>query len=93
MAAVNFRGLQLEKKYAPGGEIPFLNIYISVTASQRDSVKQLSDIANLGSLDKQINALRVFRPSNMGLWLPIGIVIIEIVAGFVLWLQLGWSLL
>jgi hypothetical protein len=91
IGALYYRGLQLEKLYAPDKDSALLHIYVASTSTRRRWVKQLSDIIKIKNSDAKIKALRAFRFSFTGFVLPIIGVILEILLGLFL-LTLRWSL-
>jgi hypothetical protein len=86
-----YRGLQLEKRYAPDKENAFLHIYVAATASKRGWVEQLSAIENIQNHKERIRALRLFRFSVLGILAPIIIMLLEVALGFILFFS-GWLL-
>jgi hypothetical protein len=86
-----FRGLQLEKKYAPDGETALLHTLVAVGFGHSDRVKEFTTIANIESKEERVKALRTFRFA-LGFWIPAVIALIEVGVAIVLWLSLGWKL-
>jgi hypothetical protein len=87
-----FRGMQLEDKYAPDAEEALLHIYAAVTTSHRSSYAQMVKALKLQDQEKRISTLRTYRWSSLpGLWIPLGISLIEISIGITL-ILLGWQL-
>jgi hypothetical protein len=92
VAAYYYRCLKLQERFAPGDD-GFL------TMLPGSSVTYARDIANLSDLDGQtlvlgylpLRSLRV--QSNLGFWLPLAASLLEIAAGLVFWLVLGWPLI
>lgn len=86
-----FRGLQLEKKYAPDSESALLYTLIASTSSERERTERLGAIANLDSQRERIKALRSFHFSAFGILLPAAALLFEVGLGIILW-ALGWPL-
>ena len=91
LGALYYRGLQLEKMYAPDTKSALLHIYVASTSSRRKWVEQLSDITELKNSEDKIKALRAFRFSFSGFVFPITGGILELLFGLFL-LSLKWSL-
>lgn len=92
VAAYYYRALKLQERFAPNDD-GFL------TMLPGSSVTYARDIAKISDLDGQhlvlgylpLRSLRV--QSNLGFWLPLAASLLEIAAGVVFWLALGWSLI
>jgi hypothetical protein len=83
-----FRGLQLQKRYAPQDEETFLRLLTGTTASEARR------IATLESTEKRKAALQtpwwIFREAKV--WVALVIAVLELARAFVLWLVFNWSL-
>ena len=90
IGALYYRGLQLEKMYAPD-KYALFHIYIATTSSRKKWIEKLSTIAEMKNPQDRIKALRAFRISFLGFILPLIGVIVELLFGVFL-LKLGWSL-
>jgi len=86
-----YRGLQLEKKYAPEGEEALLHTYIDVVKSRRDLKDWLSGIAELDTQTERVKKLRAIELCFGGTWLVwILICVVELGLGIALCLIGGW---
>lgn len=86
-----YRGLLLEKKYAPEGEEALLHTYIEAVKSQRDLRNWLDEIAALDSQAERVKRLRVVRWSFGGMWWALILMLAgEIGIGVALSLFGGW---
>jgi hypothetical protein len=87
-----FRGMQLENKYAPDAEEALLHLYAAVTTSHRKNYAQMVAALKLQEQEKRISTLRTYRWSSLpGLWLPLGISLIEMTIALILNFS-GWQL-
>ena len=87
-----YRGLLLENMYSPDHKTSLLNIYIPVVKSQSEYKHQLEQISQMENQDKRIKALRSFRLSSVGFWLPIVIALIEVAVSLLLVYFANWSI-
>jgi hypothetical protein len=87
-----YRGLLLENMYSPDYKTSLLNTYIPVVKSRSEYKHQLEQISRMENQDKRIKALRSFRISLVGFWLPIAIAIVEIIVTLLLIFFAGWSI-
>lgn len=86
-----YRGLQLEKKYAPEGEEALLHTYVQAVKSQRDLKEWLEKIAALDSQAERVKRLRIVRWSFGGMWWALILMLVgELSLGIALTLMGGW---
>lgn len=87
-----FRGLQLEKLYAPEGAQALLHTYLAAVKSRRDLVPWLEEIAALDAQSERVRSMRQVRPQFGGMWWAFLVAVaVEIGLGLVFWLVAGWS--
>ena len=90
-AAFEYRGLQLEDKYAPDPETALVHLSTSVTPNSRQWTKALNDVTHQELLSDKINALRKVPLGMAGTVVIPLIITLEIGIGVGLWFS-GWSL-
>jgi hypothetical protein len=86
-----YRGLQLEKKYAPEGEEALLHTYIEAVKSRRDLKIWLGDIAKLENHADRVNQLRSIKFNFGGMWWALILIFfVELGLGVALYFFGGW---
>jgi len=87
LAAYYYRGLQLQKRYAPDDRETSLRIHPGGIASEVREISELQDSeVRLAALN------RVSAFALIGFWIPLSVITLEVIAGLVLWLVFNWPL-
>jgi len=82
-----YRGLMLQKRFAPGDNETFLKI---LPNSMVRRVRRISEEVDMGQRYRRLRRLAYLPPSTLGFWSPLVGLIFELALGLVLWRVVGW---
>lgn len=84
-----YRGLQLQKKYLPDDEEA---IWLILPGRLFSKVREISELENYQDRLSELTKLHISTPSSNGFWIPLAIIVLEVIAGFFLWIVTSWPL-
>jgi len=88
--AINYyRGLQLQKKYAPKDSETFWKIFQGRLFSK---IREISEKEDLQSRLEALNRINWSTPSFIGFWMILIVIILEIIVSYLLLCEFGWLL-